>query len=193
MRFYDREYEGTPLWETGRPQPEFVRLEREGEIVGRVLDVGCGTGETTLYFATHGHDTWGIDFASNAIRLARQKARDRANPAVFREASALALERLGETFDTVTDCGLFHTFLDAHRPTYSQSLRSVVRPGGRFFLLCFSEEEPTDWGGPRRISRTELAATFSEGWQLRWVRPARYEVRLPNVEGRAWLAAYLRA
>ena len=192
MHFFDREYEGTPVWETGRPQPEFVRLEREGEIVGRVLDVGCGTGATAPFFAAQGHETWGIDFASNATRRARAKALERGSSAVFRDGSALALEKLGETFDTVTDCGLFHTFLDPHRPVYSESVRSVLPTGGRFFLLCFSEEEPTEWGGPRRVCREELRDTFSGGWELRWIRPARYEVRIPNVEGRAWLAAYRR-
>jgi cyclopropane fatty-acyl-phospholipid synthase-like methyltransferase len=192
MHFFDREYEGSPLWEIGRPQAEIVRLERDGELVGRVLDVGCGTGENALYLAAHGHDTWGIDFAPKAVRAARAKAEERGNSAVFREASALDLGTLEETFDTVVDSGLFHVFLDRHRPAYSESVRSVLRPGGRFFLLCFSEAEPTEWGGPRRVSQGELRKTFATGWQLRWIRPARYEVRLAGVEGRAWLAAYLR-
>jgi cyclopropane fatty-acyl-phospholipid synthase-like methyltransferase len=192
MRFYDREYEGLPLWEIGRPQPEFVALERTGEIVGRVLDVGCGTGENALFFAEHGHPTWGVDFAPNAIRRAVAKAEGRKSPVEFRVHSALDLASLGERFDTVTDCGLFHTFLDPHRLPYSESVRSILPPGGRFHLLCFSEEEPTDWGGPRRISQAELRTTFSEGWELRGIRPARFEVRLPNVAGRAWLASFVR-
>jgi ubiquinone/menaquinone biosynthesis C-methylase UbiE len=155
--------------------------------------VGCGTGENALYFSARGHETWAIDFAANALRQARAKAQERGSPVVFREASALALESLGETFDTVTDSGTFHTFLDPHRPVYSQSVRSVLRPGGRFFLLCFSETEPTEWGGPRRVSQEELRRTFSDGWDLRWIHPAHYEVTIPHVEGRAWLAAYRRA
>ncbi len=193
MRFFDREYEGTPLWEIGRPQPEVVRLEEEGEIVGRVIDVGCGTGENATFLAGCGHEVCGVDFAPNALRQARAKAAGRPLPLVFREESALSLERLNETFDTAVDCGLFHVLLDPHRPIYSESLREVLRPGGRLFVLCFREDEPTEWGGPRRVSQAELDATFSRGWEKRWIRPARFEVRLPGVEGRAWLAAYRRA
>jgi SAM-dependent methyltransferase len=189
MHFFDEVYQGTPLWEIGRPQPEFVRLEGGGHIVGRVLDVGCGTGENALFFASRGHETWGIDFAPTAIRRARGKAHDRSLPARFEVASALELAVLRERFDTITDSGLFHTFHDEHRPHYSDSLRSALRPGGRVYLLCFSEHEPIDWGGPRRVSQAEIRATFGPPWEILSIREGRFETRLPQVEGRAWLAA----
>jgi cyclopropane fatty-acyl-phospholipid synthase-like methyltransferase len=190
--FFDRAYDGTPPWEIGHPQPEFVHLEEGGEVRGRVLDVGCGTGENALYYASRGHETWGIDFAPTAIRRAQQKAEGRAGAPHFQELSALDLSRLGSTFDTVTDCGMFHTFLDEHRPVYSASVASALRPGGRFFILCFSEREPTDWGGPRRVTQAELRSTFAEGWKVRWIREARFETNFPQVTGYAWLTALER-
>jgi len=192
MEFFDRAYEGSPLWETGRPQPEFVRLEEEGEIVGRVLDVGCGTGETAIYLARRGHPVWGIDFAPNAIRKAKQKANERGVNVRFQEASALSLGDLGATFDTAIDSGLFHVFLDAHRPVYAENVRKVLVPGGRLYLLSFCEEEPTDWGGPRRVTQSEIREAFHDGWNVRSIRPARFEVTIPGVKGRAWLAELRR-
>lgn len=189
MEFFDQAYRGLPPWEIGRPQPEFVGLEESGEIVGRVLDVGCGTGENALYLERQGHETWGIDFAPAAIAKAGAKATERGLPATFRVASALELDRLGERFDTVIDCGLFHTFLDRHRGQYPRSLLSALTPGGRVFILCFSEHEPTDWGGPRRVTQEEIRATFRERWVVRWIRDARFATRLEGVTGRAWLAA----
>lgn len=193
VHFFDRAYQGTPPWEIGRPQNEFVQLEDQGEIRGRVLDVGCGTGENALFYAARGHDTWGVDFAPIAIRRAREKAEDRQARVHFEVASALELSGVSETFDTVTDCGMFHTFLDPDRPVYAASVASVLRPGGRFFVLCFSEREPTDWGGPRRVTEAELRATFVKGWKVRWVRPAQFETTIPEVAGRAWLAAFERS
>jgi SAM-dependent methyltransferase len=190
VHFFDRAYEGIPLWDIGRPQAEIVRLEESGEIQGRVLDVGCGTGENAVYLSGCGHETWGIDFAERAIERARSKALARNLPTRFETANALELAALGQTFDTVVDCGLFHTFLDEHRPVYAAGIRGALRPGGRFFLFCFSEKEPPDWGGPRRITQAEIRATFGGLLKERWIRSARFETTLPSVRGEAWLASY---
>ncbi len=194
MGFFDAAYrDGRPPWDIGRPQPELVRLEEASEIVGRVLDVGCGTGENAYFFAEHGHETWGVDLSPTAIGQARAKGPTRRAPVDFRIGSALELEALGERFDTITDCGLFHTFSDGERTRYVGSLRSVLRPGGRLFVLCFSDREPADWGGPRRVTEAELAESFAPGWKRRWIRAGRFATNMPGVAGHAWVGAFERA
>ena len=59
----------------GEPQPAIVALERAGLISGKVLDVGCGTGEHTILLTRLGYDVLGIDFAPNAIEQARAQCR----------------------------------------------------------------------------------------------------------------------
>ena len=111
---------------------------------------------------------------------------------------ALALKDLPEVFDSVIDSGLFHVFSDEDRKRYVEGLASVLRPGGRLFLLCFSDEEPGTQG-PRRVSKKELHDAFAQGWVIESVEPARYEVRpdlkdLAFSEGgpKAWFAAIRR-
>src|SRR5215831_5804462 len=133
-----RSANGAPPWDIGRPQSAFVALAEEGAVKGSVLDAGCGTGEHTLYFASLGHKSWGIDGSPLAIERALQKAHERSIAAEFRVHDALALEGLGRTFDNVTDCGLFHIFRDEDRVRYVESLTHVLGSGGRYFMLCFS-------------------------------------------------------
>ena len=102
-------------WDIGRPQPAFARLADEGRLAGRLLDVGCGTGENALLAADHGADVTGIDIAPTAIARARAKASARGLAARFEVADALDLGRLGLTFDTVIDSGVFHVFGDDDR------------------------------------------------------------------------------
>jgi ubiquinone/menaquinone biosynthesis C-methylase UbiE len=50
------------------------------------------------------------DVAETALAIAREKADDRGIEVEFAAADAFHLERLGRRFETVLDCGLFHTF-----------------------------------------------------------------------------------
>src|SRR5580704_4948145 len=110
--------EKPPAWDIGRPQPAFERLAEEGELGGRVLDAGCGTGEHALMAASRGFEAVGIDVSERAIELAREKGEERSVAARFIVADALALAELGTTFDTVLDSGLFHGLGDDERERY---------------------------------------------------------------------------
>lgn len=191
-RFQESYLEGSPPWDIGRAQPEFVRLVETGRIAGRVIELGCGTGENALYFATAGLDVVGVDGAPEAIRRARAKAEERGVPIAFDVADVLDLgERLG-TFDTATDSGVFHVFGDEDRPRYERSVRSVLRPEGRLYLMCFSERQPGDWG-PRRITQQELRATFAAGWRVESIDVAHFVTNLDDaLRVEAWLAAMTR-
>src|ERR1039457_6707431 len=99
---FDGFYAGTPPWDIGRPQPAFLSLAEAGAIRGRVLDVGCGTGEHTLMAAGMGLEATGIDSSPAAIALAEAKARDRGLTAHFLVHDALQLASLDKQFDMET-------------------------------------------------------------------------------------------
>ena len=83
MDFFNSAYRGTPPWDIGHPQKEFVGLVRRGEITGSVLDIGCGTGEHALFFAEEGHEVWGIDSAPLAIGKATGEGCQTRTPGAF--------------------------------------------------------------------------------------------------------------
>jgi SAM-dependent methyltransferase len=183
-------YSGTPPWDIGHPQPEFVALEERGEIAGDVLDAGCGTGEHAIYLAGRGHNVVGVDSAPAAIEKARAKARDKESSAEFRVLDALALADLKRTFDTVIDSGLFHCFSDENRAKYVKALETVVRPGGRFLVMCFSELETRP--GPRRVTQDELRAAFAKNWTVNYIRPSLFESLIHEGGAKAWVASISR-
>jgi SAM-dependent methyltransferase len=162
---------------------DFSEFRKADRITGSVLDAGCGTGENALYFAGRGCQVTGIDFLEEPINRARRKAGERGLPTTFLVKNALTLKDWSERFDTVIDSGLFHVFTDEDRRRYVEGLATVLKPGGRLFLGCFSEEEPGTQG-PRRVSKEELHAAFAEGWFIESIEPSRYEVRPDLVEAR---------
>lgn len=83
-------YERQGQWDIERPQPEIVRLEKDGWIRGQVLDVGCGTADNALFLAEKGYDVWGVDIVVGAIGRARAKAREKTiRPACGDKAQGL--------------------------------------------------------------------------------------------------------
>ena len=175
----------TPSWDIGRPQPAFELLAMAGDLVGRVLDVGCGTGEHALLAASLGHETVGVDISVRAIELARTKASERGLAARFVVADALSLADLGEQFETVLDCGLFHVLEDSERERYVGGLTAVVPPGGHFHMLCFSDRQPGNlW--PRRVTQDEIRDAFSVGWLIDSIEPAVTALRYDSAGAQAW-------
>lgn len=193
MAIFDSAYLGTPPWEIGRPQKAFVELARAGEVVGSVLDVGCGTGDHVLFFAEEGHEVLGIDTAALAIGKAEEKAAARGLAARFLVRDALDLVGLNRKFDTVIDSGFFHVLSDEDRPFFAMSLVTVLAPGGRYFMLCFGDQNPGDYPLPRRIREREIRETFRDGWHINYIRPAIFENSIQPEGHHAWLASITRS
>jgi cyclopropane fatty-acyl-phospholipid synthase-like methyltransferase len=188
---FEAAYSTTPPWDIGRPQPAFAALAGEGNLCGEVLDVGCGTGEHVLLAAEAGCTAVSIDISPTAIRFAEAKAQERGTSAHFIVGDALRLESLGEQFDVVLDCGLFHIFDDEGRRAFVESLAGVVRAGGRYFMPCFSDEEPPGWG-PRRVTQAEIRGAFVQGWGVESIEPAELYVTIPSKPVRSWFASIRR-
>jgi SAM-dependent methyltransferase len=183
--------DGTPPWEIGRPQPELVRLAEEGDVVGDVLDVGCGTGENALFLAARGHRVLGVDAVPAAVERARAKAAARGLEVPFVVGDALDLARLRRRFETVLDSGLFHAFAPEQRRPYAHALCEVLSPGGTLHLLCFSDEEPPG-PGPRRVAQYEIGDAFRSLFALTRIRPGRFETLVHPGGARAWVATLVR-
>jgi SAM-dependent methyltransferase len=181
----------TPPWDIGHPQPAFLALSRSGELRGRVLDIGCGTGEHALMAAERGLRSAGIDVSPRAVALAEQKAATRKLNVTFVVGDALEPLTAYGQFDTVLDCGLFHLFDDQDRARFVRNLTALAAPGGRYFMLCFSDQQPGDWG-PRRVSRAEIESSFADGWRVHSIEQSRIEITIDPEGARAWLVSAKR-
>lgn len=192
-RPWDESYSDGPApWDIGRPQPAIAELIVEGVFAGDVLDAGCGTGEHALAIASAGGHVLGVDVAETALAMARAKAVERDLDVEFAAADALELHDLDRAFDTVLDCGLFHTFDAQERPRYVGSLASVTKQGGRLHVLCFSDEGENL--GPHPVSRNALEAAFSadRGWRVVTIEASEIQTRFRAEGLPAWRAAIVR-
>lgn len=109
-----------------------------GELTGaRVLDIGCGGGRNTNWFARQGATVEGVDLAAPLL--------DARRPTMPASVTLTALDVLREPlpagqFDVVFDSGCFHHIAPHRRLTYLERVLPVVRPGGRFGIVTFAAE-----------------------------------------------------
>ncbi len=185
---FEPAYQATPPWETGQPQPAVARLADAGRFTGRVLDVGCGTGENALYLASRGYTVLGIDGAPTAVERARAKARQRDLPAEFAVADAFDLTALGQKFDTALDSAFMHIpgNTAVRRRAYTGQLAAVLPAGGWVHLLEISEqvtEHPS-------MTRAEIIDAFDDQWADPTIQAATYAITTGEVP--AWLVSIQR-
>lgn len=118
-------------------------LSSTSDLVGvadRVLEFGCGTGQTALRLAhSIGHIT-GTDISSEMIAIANERKVAAACPnATFMVTDGRSTPWPDQQFDAVLAFNLLHLIKD--RPRLFQSVGRALRPGGLFISKtpCLSE------------------------------------------------------
>lgn len=184
--FFDAVYQEAAPWDIGGPQPALTAVLSEFPPPDPILDVGCGSGDLAIALARDGHEVLGIDFAEGAVARARSKLARLPPPVArrveFRVADALRPSRLDRRFGAVVDSGFLHLFEPEERDRFARELASVLRPGGRYYLLEFAVTFPIP-NSPAEVTEAELRARFSAaaGWRFLACRPAEFLSRIAPV------------
>ena len=176
---------GFTPWD-GHPQSATLRELIEGTDAlppGSALDVGCGTGDASIYLAQHGWQVTGIDFTPKALDRARAKSRAADVTADFVHADVTHLSQAGISlgFQVIVDNGCFHGMSDGDRDLYVQEITAAAAPGARLFMVGF---KPCGRFGPVGVDQAEIERRFTPAWTLlsaadepRWTAENRFAAR----------------
>lgn len=162
---WDRIYRTYPIealpWERGKPREALVELVEEGGLPrGKALDTCCGAGTNDIYMAREGFEVTAMDISERAVAYARKKAEEAGVDITFLVQSFLELPFPEGQFDLVLDSGCFHHVLVKDRNTYIKGIHRVLKTGGRYLLICFSDRNGPAWN---HFSSDEIKRLFS-GW-----------------------------
>lgn len=100
----------------------------------RVLDIGCGSGETTLMLADTGAEAVGADISRPMLAVARGRVGDRSNVS-FLEADAQTYAFEPASFDAIFS--RFGVMFFADPEAAFANLRRALKPGGRMAFVCW--------------------------------------------------------
>jgi SAM-dependent methyltransferase len=112
----------------------------------RVLDVGCGSGQTTRQAArtAHAGGALGVDIAAPAIDRARELARAAGLDNVAFECADAQVHRFGpERFDLAMS--RFGTMFFADPAAAFANIGRALRPGGRLVMLVWQSADRNEW------------------------------------------------
>jgi SAM-dependent methyltransferase len=123
-----------------------------------VIDLGCGVGNAAVWLASRGFRVTGVDVSTKAIELAGRLASDRGVQCRFVQAdltSAVPDDVAGD-FEFAYDWEVLHHIFPDARARYAANVRRLLRPGGRYLSVCFSEADAPAFGGDGKWVRTPL-------------------------------------
>jgi SAM-dependent methyltransferase len=132
---------------------------------GAALDVGCGTGDTSIYLAQHGWQVTGVDFTLKALDKARSKARAADATVNFLHADVTHLRQAGINgpFQLIVDNGCFHGMSEGDRDLYVHEISAAATPGARLLMIAFKR---SGGFGPAGVDQTDVERRFTPTWQL---------------------------
>ncbi|MDT5005488.1 MAG: hypothetical protein QOJ24_2664 [Mycobacterium sp.] len=158
---------GLTPWD-GHPLPTSLTNLIEGDRAlspGKALDIGCGTGDNSIYLAGHGWQVTGVDYVARAIERARVKASANGIDIRFEQADVTRLceEGIGSDFNLIIDNGCLHGMNDEDRHDYVREVTAAAAPDARLLLVEFI---PGSSYGVPGIEPSEVAQRFEGPWTL---------------------------
>ena len=178
--FWEARYlQGDNGWDIAQPAPPFVDLlsEPDAPAPGHMIVLGCGRGHDAIFFARHGFDVVGVDFAHAAIEEARQTAERVPSGITFVEHDMYTLPAsYDHTFKYVVE----HTCLTAvppeKRPDYVQLVLRLLAEDGVYLALFLAHGQPI--APPFDISEEEIHTLFDPYFTIERLEPPAHSVDL---------------
>ncbi|HEY2636496.1 MAG TPA: class I SAM-dependent methyltransferase [Solirubrobacteraceae bacterium] len=112
----------------------------------RVLDLGCGFGDTTRRLAGivgASSEALGVDAAANFIEASRREAREAGVTNARFAVADVQSDALGEGFDYAFS--RFGTMFFANPVVALRNVRAALRPGARLVMVVWRHREDNDW------------------------------------------------
>lgn len=131
-------------WEIKLPPKELVSVVDRQLIPSNssILDVGCGSGNYSIFLAKLGFKVTGVDISKEALKIAQSKAANLKVSVDFLHSDALNLSKnLKTKFDFILDYSLLHHISFAQINSYVNQFNSLLTHNGKLLLVCYSERD----------------------------------------------------
>ena len=167
-RFQKRYASGDTPWDIGKPD---VNLTQTVTTVAlepcKALDIGCGTGDNSIWLAQKNFQVTGIDASETALQKAREKALQAKIKCTFMVMDFLTGKITGAPFGFAFDRGCFHSFhSDEERQKFAENVAAHLENGGLWLSLVGNADDQRPGPGPPRRTARDVVNAVEPSFEI---------------------------
>jgi len=166
--FEERYQTGNMPWDHGMPDGNLIAGVKRWSIEPcKVLDIGCGTGEDSIWLTQQGFLATGCDLSKTAVERAQDKAVAAKVNCAFHTADFLEDKLPGLPFGFAFDRGCLHCIDgEADRRRFAKNVADHLTEAGLWLSLIGNADEPDREVGPPQLAAAEVAAAVEPHFKI---------------------------
>lgn len=186
-RFKDRYKSGRTPWDVGFADFNLIETVTNTPIAPcKALEIGCGTGDNSIWLATYGFNVVATDVSDVALDKAREKAAQAHVTCDFRQIDFLRNRVDGAPFGFIFDRGCFHAFgSDDERNQFAQNAAAHLAEGGLWLSLSGNADEDRQGPGPPQRSARDIVLAVEPYFEILLLQTSHFGSKNPQPP-RAW-------
>ena len=186
-RYRERYKSGDTPWDVSQPDFNLIEVVTEKPILGcKVLDIGCGTGDNSIWLAQNHFQVFGTDTSDIALEKAKEKASKANVECNFMLVDFLKNKIQGAPFGFVFDRGCFHSFSsEDDRRRFARNVAGHLGEAGLWLTLVGNADEHRQGPGPPQRTATDIVLAVESHFEILSLQSSHFESNRPNPP-RAW-------
>ncbi len=187
MKNQQKERNKTP-WDIGKPDFNLIEIVTKMPIKPcKALDIGCGSGDNSIWLAQHHFQVIGIDISETAIEKAREKALKAKVQCIFGVANFIKNKIEGTPFGFVFDRGCFHLFNSREeRKRFAENVFNCLEKNGLWLTIVGNADEQRQGPGPPQRTARDIVNSVESYFEILSLISSHFGSNRPNPP-RAWV------
>jgi SAM-dependent methyltransferase len=167
-RYQERYKTGNTPWDVGRPDFNLVEVVRERPIAGcKALDIGCGTGDNSIWLASNGFQVVATDSSDIALGKAKEKAGQAGVSCEFVLVDFIESRVMGAPFGFAFDRGCFHSYgAEDERIKFARNVAEHLVEGGLWLTIVGNADEHRQGPGPPQRSARDIVTAVEPCFEV---------------------------
>jgi SAM-dependent methyltransferase len=186
-RYRERYKSGNTPWDIDQPDFNLIEVVAERPIPAcKALDIGCGTGNNSIWLARNRFQVIGIDTSAIALDKAREKASEANVQCDFMLVDFLHNKVEGAPFGFVFDRGCFHSFDSENaRREFARSVATHLQDAGLWLTIVGNADEHRQGPGPPQRTAGDIVLAVEPYLEVLSLTSSHFGSNRPNPP-RAW-------